>query len=161
MMDVARNVCEALPNVEIFVAGFGSLEDQVQRKWEKLPNRIKEQVVVGSYPDVAPILASAKVFVSLQQVENYPSQAILEAMACKCAIIATDVGDTRLFIDETVGALVDFDAKGISNKIIELFQNPEHLHTLGETAYQRATNDYTIGRFVEYVKEIYKGISCE
>ena len=89
----------------------------------RLSSKIKETVdnigstnirFHGFHPQPTEVLAETSVFVSIQTTNNYPSQSVLEAMGCGNAIIATDVGDTRMFINENNGILIDLEAKQIS-----------------------------------------------
>lgn len=59
---------------------------------------------VGSQPDVRPFLAAADVVVSPSDAEGCPN-AVLEAMAAGCAIVATDVGGTAEVLGDA-GVLV-------------------------------------------------------
>jgi glycosyltransferase involved in cell wall biosynthesis len=56
--------------------------------------------------DVSTELSDAKVFLSLQEISNYPSQSLLEAMLCGCCVVATNTGETNLLVHEPYGALV-------------------------------------------------------
>jgi glycosyltransferase involved in cell wall biosynthesis len=59
--------------------------------------RLKETVPVRAFYATRPhdVLRDSKVFFSLQRLENYPSKALLEAMAAGCLPIVTDVGKSR------------------------------------------------------------------
>ena len=103
-------------------------------------------------------LSKALVFLSLQERNNYPSQALLEAMACGCAVIATDVGETRRLVDDDVGFLVDKDAKSIAAKIKYLLENPCIAEKMGRKARQRVIQDHTIEKYCEYLIRVYEDI---
>ncbi|MBK7498974.1 MAG: glycosyltransferase family 4 protein [Ignavibacteriales bacterium] len=59
----------------------------------------------GGVSDTAKYLSKCKIFISIQNDNNYPSQSLLEAMACENAIIASDVGETRKLVSEDEGFL--------------------------------------------------------
>lgn len=96
------------------------------------------------------ILGRTKIFLSLQTADNYPSQSLLEAMASGCAIIATDVGHTRLLLNETNAVLIPVRAEALANTIIDLLGDPKRRKRLGEAARTMATTEHTVGRYIEY-----------
>lgn len=57
--------------------------------------------------DVAELFSKSKIFVSLQKLENYPSQALVEAISSGNYIIATDVGNTHLLVKPDFGTLIE------------------------------------------------------
>ena len=66
--------------------------------------------------EIAPF---ARVFCSLQSEENYPSQALLEAIASGCYCIATNVGNTSAIVKPQFGCLVDLDVKQLSEALFD------------------------------------------
>lgn len=132
----------------------------------------KKMHVVGSGPfvpsvDEVPVyesqnpyevLGRTRVFLSIQEKENYPSQALLEAMASGCAIVATDVGDTRLLLDENVAVLVEPKATAIIQATLELLKSPRKASEMGQNAKTRVLAHHTIERFGRYfIDEIVGG----
>ncbi|MCZ4328557.1 glycosyltransferase family 4 protein [Castellaniella denitrificans] len=99
------------------------------------------------------VLARSKIFLSLQDKENYPSQALLEAMASGCAVIATDVGETRRLLDESCAILIRPDADDLVLSIKYLLENPIESRRLGLAARARVLNSHTLERFSEYFKK--------
>lgn len=104
----------------------------------------------GYLPDPSHFYRRSKVFVSIQQTNNYPSQSLLEAMACENAIIASDVGETRLLIDDKVGELVDLNAQSIASALIHLFKNPENLAQKARLARETVIKNHNVDRFLNY-----------
>lgn len=95
-------------------------------------------------------LRRSKIFVSIQQDENYPSQSLLEAMACENAIVASDVGETRKLVSENEGILVPLNAEKIADAILELFSDPDSIERLGKNARKKAIENHTIEKYSEY-----------
>lgn len=84
-------------NVGIAMFGKGSLSGAVLDRISELNAKFQRPVASLLPPDkLGEYLSSANVFLSLQEIDNYPSQSVLEAMLMGCKIIATDVGDTKL-----------------------------------------------------------------
>lgn len=107
------------------------------------------------YESVNPyeVLGRTKIFLSIQEKENYPSQALLEAMASGCAVVATDVGDTRLLLDENVAELVEPTALAITQAVLQLLNSPKRLSEMGLLAHKRVLQYHTIERFGSYFLE--------
>ena len=99
------------------------------------------------------VLSRAKIFLSIQRGTNYPSQATLEAMYSGCAIVATDVGETRSFLDESCAIMIPYDAVSLRVAIEELLSNPQKRTDLGEEAKKRAVSLHTIERYRDYFVE--------
>ncbi|NPA36164.1 MAG: glycosyltransferase family 4 protein [Chlorobi bacterium] len=99
-------------------------------------------------------LQKSKIFISIQQTENYPSQALIEAMACENAVIASNVGETRKLVTDDEGELVQLDAKEIANAIIRLFSDEEVLVKKGRSARKKVMAEHTAERFKTYFYSI-------
>lgn len=96
------------------------------------------------------VFSRAKIFLSLQSVENYPSQSLLEAMASGCAIIATDVGETRRILDESCAVLIDACPIQLAGAVENLINDPSKCQKLGLSAKRRVEECHTIQRFSDY-----------
>lgn len=81
---------------DFFIFGNGPLLEAVQARLAALG--LSERVKIGAHGDLRSTLARSSIFVSTQDFENFTSLAMLEAMASGNAIIARDVGQTRLFV---------------------------------------------------------------
>jgi glycosyltransferase involved in cell wall biosynthesis len=86
------------PRYLLVLCGSGPYEAEL-----RAAARDRRNIEIQHKQDMAEVLADAKVFLSLQQWDNYPSQSLLEAMLCGCCVVATDVGDTRLLVNAPWG----------------------------------------------------------
>jgi glycosyltransferase involved in cell wall biosynthesis len=96
------------------------------------------------------LLSRSKIFLSIQKWNNYPYQTLLEAMSCECAIIATDVGETRKIVDDECAVLIPYDASALRDAIFFLLSNPARVRELGKNARKRLLREHTIERYMEY-----------
>jgi glycosyltransferase involved in cell wall biosynthesis len=101
------------------------------------------------------VLAKALVFATLQR-ENYPSQALLEAMACGCAIVATDTGQTRRLVDDSVGRLAPVQPEAVAQAIAELLDHPDRAEAMGRAARQRVLAQHTVAAYADFVTGLYR-----
>ena len=84
--------------------------------------------------------------------------ALLEAMACGVACIATDIPGARDVVErEKSGLLVPpRDAEALARALARLATAPEERRRLGEKARARILADYTIEREVEAHERLYR-----
>ncbi|MFO8001326.1 MAG: glycosyltransferase family 4 protein [Marinilabilia sp.] len=138
-----------------YMMGAGRLLPFLQ---EESKNRgLQNLVFTGLHPRPAQILRSASVFVSLQSSENYPSQALLEAMACECGVVATDVGDTRRLLSEKEGILVSAGAHEIARAIRKFLDQPFLREKLGRNAREKVLEEHTVERFAGWFTDVMEG----
>jgi len=134
-------------DLNVHVCGSGPIELEVKRAFAKV-----EGQRLNFYFEQEPfqILRRTRIYVSLQDVENYPSQSLLEAMACGCAIVATDVGMTRQLLDESCAVLVPRDPIALAKALDYLLSNYSVRDSLGSRAKEVVTSTQTIERFSTY-----------
>lgn len=99
-IDIAREFERQNPGMATMVIfGQGVLYDQV-RLAAKQTNKVagREFIKFGNFSDYFDTLSRANVFFSLQEIDNYPSQSLIEAMRMGCKVIATDEGATKLML---------------------------------------------------------------
>lgn len=96
------------------------------------------------------VLCRSKIFVSLQSDDNYPSQSVLEAMAAECAIIATDVGDTRMFLSESNAIMIPPRPEALRNAVTKLLNNEALRKELAANAKAALVNNHTIDNYSDY-----------
>jgi glycosyltransferase involved in cell wall biosynthesis len=119
-------------------------------------------MTIGWSDHVESVLSEALVFASLQRTDNYPSQALLEAMACTTAVVATDVGLTARLVDPSVGRRVEPVASKIAEAMIELLENPARTEAMGLRARDRVVREHSMEAYVSYLEQIYLtcGLTC-
>jgi len=144
---------EALPrmpsNLLVHLCGFGP----------NPPLTSRAEVYESSQP--IEVLSRTKIFLSIQQTENYPSQSLLEAMACGCAIVATDVGETRRLLDESCAVLIPPSSDHLVEAIMRLINDPGRRQRLGLAARKRIFHEHTLERFSEYFEKMILGDDVE
>ncbi len=96
------------------------------------------------------VLGRSKIFLSLQKTENYPSQSLLEAMASGCAIIATDVGETRKMLNEHCAILIPYCSNALKEAISFLLDNPSLCKKMGNVAIKRLKEEHNVNVYADY-----------
>jgi glycosyltransferase involved in cell wall biosynthesis len=142
---------ESLKGFEVHIVGDGP-EKQRINDLIQLYN-LQDYIITSYTYDSSKLLKRSKIFVSIQQTNNYPSQSLLEAMACGNAVIASNVGETSLLVDETNGILVDLSAVSIADALLTLVNNDEYTNTLGLKSINKVVTSHTIEIFEEYLRD--------
>lgn len=128
------------------------------QKMEKfvILNELKNIQLLGHIANPVKYLCKSKIFISIQQNNNYPSQSLLEAMACENAIIASDVGETRKLVNKKTGVLVNLNAQEIANAILKLITNEKDIISYGKNARQKVLQEHTIKKYIDYFYSLEK-----
>jgi glycosyltransferase involved in cell wall biosynthesis len=146
-------------NYVVYMCGCGpDLDDMIAfcRK-----NRIDDILVFPGYVDPSVVLPDAEVFCSLQALENYPSQALVEAIACGCYIIATDVGDTRVIVDDSFGKLISANQQDLAEALLEyVFMDPKSKERIVKNARSFAERNFSIDGVADHYLELMKNYSA-
>lgn len=149
----------AVPEAKFFIYGCGPLLATILERLTRLG--LHRIVAMGFENDLSLQLARSSVFVSLQRRDNYPSQSLLEAMACELAVVATDVGMTRRLVDERTGISVTPDSVHVADAVVQLLQDFERCTHLGAMGRQRVLAQHSEGQYGAYLEWVYRTASGE
>jgi glycosyltransferase involved in cell wall biosynthesis len=138
----------AMKGWRLAVYGSGELSAAVRRQIVEYD--LESWVILSHKPDLAQALGHSSVFLSLQEHENYPSQALLEALACGNVPVCTDVGGTRRMVSpETAVLLADNNSSTVARAIVDacLMSRREGIQTIERASILRS---HTIDAASEY-----------
>ena len=132
---------------------------------EKYLNQIKDYAskkgiqFLGKRNDVKEILRVSDIFVLATYSEGM-SNALLEAMASRLAIVTTDIDVNREVIDDGVsGLLVPIrDAAALTAKLSMLITDETMRRSLGEHAYREALRKYEIDSVINRITTLYEEV---
>lgn len=131
----------------------GKIEKEVGKLLEK--SRYPQIYVLTGYVQSINVLPFSEVFFSLQNINNYPSQSLLEAISCGCYIIASNEGDTRLLVKDEYGVLVDLDAEQISAATMQyIVEDQKHKNEFSVEARRFAEREFDINKSVNHYYDI-------
>jgi len=156
-LQIARSIIARRQDIRFRICGEGPLENQLNEFVNA--NGLQDKVAVEYDTNIVELFAKSKIFVSLQQEENYPSQSILEAMACENVVIATDVGETHKIVPDGCGFRVELDPNLIIEKILFLIDNNSVCRQLGKKARRFVMEKHTIDKFQTYCEKIYSSLN--
>jgi glycosyltransferase involved in cell wall biosynthesis len=140
------------------IAGDGLLmkELQIQAKRLGLDGRVQ---FLGHRPDVPELLKESLFLIHTADAEGCPN-AILEAMACGRAVIATDAGDVPNLIENgRTGFVV---RRGDDSTLVEciarLINDRQLCHSMGQAARVKVEREFGLGRLVANTLATYQTI---
>jgi glycosyltransferase involved in cell wall biosynthesis len=154
-LQAAASIHQQRPGVHFLVVGGGPLEESLRR--EAAERHIGAVVhFAGWRTDVAELLCALDVWVMSSLWEAMPV-ALLEAMAARLPIVATDVGQNAAIVPHRVAGLIvpPRDASAIAASVIELIDKPALAAELARTAFCRVEADYTTARMIERYQALY------
>jgi glycosyltransferase involved in cell wall biosynthesis len=140
------------PDIKFHLLGEGSLVNEIGGFIKR--NDLDSCINFRFHINPPEIFSGTSIFVSLQSNTNYPSQSVLEAMACGNAIIASDTGDTKLFINKNNGILISLNAEELVNALHTLINNKKSTQKMGGYAAKYARQNHTIEKYSEYYLDL-------
>jgi glycosyltransferase involved in cell wall biosynthesis len=120
---------------------------------------IEKWVVLAGYrtDDYLDTLACMDVFVFLMAGSDGTARALREAMAMGKPVIVADRGMLPEIVDDgRCGLVVKDTPEALADAALQLVRHPGLRESLGKAAYQKALDDFQIGRQVEAVERFYQ-----
>jgi len=156
LIDAFGLIASRHPNLHIAISGRGALADSLMARARayELQHRVH---LLGLRSDVSGVLAAADIFALPSLSEGMPL-ALLEAMFARCPIVASDVGDVSVALENgRDGVLVPpGDPLSLAEAIDRLLTHPAEAHALGERAARRANAEYDLSRMVDRYVGVYE-----
>jgi len=99
----------------------------------------------GLLTDMTPVYGALDLLVQPSDTEGTP-RTVLEAMAHRVPVVATDVGDVAELLDHGyAGVLIEpNDAEALASAIVHVLDSPARSQKLSERAYTRYQRHFTI-----------------
>ena len=154
----AALVRQQVPEARFLIVGDGREREKLQGLAGQLS--LADAVhFLGTRGDVAQVLSLIDVLLLTSHMEANPVS-ILEAMASEKPVVATRVGSVpETVIDGETGFLVaPGDARGIADRVIELFRNPGRAARMGRAGREHVVARWSVQRMVEGYQELIRGI---
>lgn len=142
----------------IQVAGDGPLRKSLERQARNYDLVDKVQFL-GHSDDVPGLLGDAHFVIHTSDTEGCPN-AVIEAMACGRAVVATDVGDIPTLVnDHQTGFVVPRDNHQVLlDRVVRLITDLDLCRQMGEAGRAKAERELGLTRFVEETFSAYQRI---
>jgi L-malate glycosyltransferase len=158
LLEAFRAVARDFNGIRLVIAGSGPEEPALRALARTLKIRC---MFHPSTPDVADVLRRIDVFV-LPSLSEGLSNALMEAMACGCCVIASEVGgNPELVSDGATGLLFPSrNREALIARLSEVLGDPQRRHSLAAAAADRIRKEFSLARAVENMQEIYETIAA-
>lgn len=153
-----RERCPAQwPRLRLAMLGGGPLLEQARERL-RAAGAAEQAWLPGDRADVAQLLPQVDVFALPSRAEGI-SNTLLEAMACGCAPVATDVGGNPELVEEGANGLLvpPADSAALAEALARLVQQPELRERLATEALQRARTRFGLDTMVAAYDALYAG----
>ena len=158
-IDVLLNALSLMSNQEIRFVSFGCGEDETKLRQLAIQLGLESCVHFAGYRrDLSSLIGALDVYVHPSRFEGMPN-AVLEAMAAACPIVATDIDGTRELIqDGKHGWLVPpDDSTALACALKEAFIDPDEARRRGAAAQQRVAEHFTVEKMVSSWEQFLSG----
>jgi glycosyltransferase involved in cell wall biosynthesis len=157
-IESASDLLRNYPKLKFVVIGEGPLRPRYEEKIcsSGLENRF---LLPGKYLDVAGCLAAFDIAAICSKSESF-SNSLIEYMAARLPIVASDVGGNSEAIDhEENGLLFSLeDAGGLNKSIKRYLDDPEFAREMGKRAQKKALENYKRDVCIQNHESFYKSI---
>jgi glycosyltransferase involved in cell wall biosynthesis len=154
--EVAALVVARRPDVTFVVVGEGQCLPELQRACAPLGERVR---FVGWRADVEAVYAAVDAVVLTSDNEGMPVS-LIEAASAGVPAVTTDVGSAgEVVADGVSGFVVAVDAAAVAHGLLQLLDDPELAHKMGDLARERAHELFAAERLVGDMAAIYDEIS--
>jgi glycosyltransferase involved in cell wall biosynthesis len=159
LLEAAQQLTASSNRLLFVVVGGGRLLESMKALAARMG--LQERVVFTGWRSDAPrFMAAFDVLVSSSLWEAFP-MVLLEAMAARKPIVATDVGDNRQAIahGETGLLVPPSDAGSLASAIATLVADEQRAQALGNAGYARFRERFTATRMAEQYAAVYRELA--
>jgi glycosyltransferase involved in cell wall biosynthesis len=106
------------------------------------------------------LFAEAAVVLSMQELTNYPSRVVAEALMAGCAVVVRDTGDSREFGNDLPGLFYcrgELDPAEIADQLALLLSSAVLDPGMAENVREAALRRFSSKRYVEYFRCVMAG----
>lgn len=158
LIDAVYLVRPTIKNIKIVIIGEGSekkiLEDYVMNKG------MGDCVIfTGQRDDIPAFLNMMDIYAQSSLYEGM-SNTIIEAMACRCAVIATNAGGNPELIKHGIDGILfqPRNADELSGYIQQLYKDSIKRNFLAERAYEKAKGQFSLASMVRSYEKLYMSL---
>lgn len=159
LIEAAHLVVQKIPDARFVILGEGELREHLEHLVRE--HHLEKHVLLpGFRTDVIGCIKGFDLFVMSSVTEGLGTS-LLDAMACRTAIVGTKAGGIpEVVAPGDTGLLVEpRSARGLADAIIRLLQDPALRRQMAEAGYARVRNRFTVERMVAETAAVYERIA--
>jgi glycosyltransferase involved in cell wall biosynthesis len=156
LMEAFARVISESPGARLLLMGSGPEEANLKALASRL-GLSEACCFVPSGADVRPAMRSIDIFVNVSLSEGLPN-AVMEAMACGCCVIASKVGGCpELITHGTDGLLTKpLSLDDLTEQLLEAVRRADWRTRMGAAASERMRRDFSVAASVAKMQSIYQ-----
>jgi glycosyltransferase involved in cell wall biosynthesis len=156
LLQAFKDVVQAIPNAKLLIVGNGPLKKRLGKI--ALDLGIGNNVIfTGFRDDIADIMLLIDLLVSPSLWEGLPVT-ILEAMAAKKPVVATNVGGVLEVVEDGVSGILikPRDTNALADALIGLLGDNQLRMRMGEAGWSRLSENFNAKRMIKETEELYE-----
>jgi glycosyltransferase involved in cell wall biosynthesis len=159
LIEAAHLVIQKIPDARFVILGEGELREHLEHLVHE-HHLEKHLLLPGFRTDVVGCIKGFDLFVMSSVTEGLGTS-LLDAMACRKAIVGTRVGGIPEVVDDgRTGLLVDpRDARQLATAIVKLLQDRQQRERMAAAGYERVRARFTVDRMVAQTAAVYRRLS--
>jgi glycosyltransferase involved in cell wall biosynthesis len=144
----AARVIRKVPEARFVIVGEGEEREALEAQIRHL--KLEKHVILTGWRDDVLSLHKAFDLFALTSITEGLGTALLDAMACRRAVVATRTGGVDEAVDEgATGLLVDpHDEAGLAKAIVDLLEHDTLRERMGEAARARVEERFSVERMI-------------
>lgn len=158
-IDAAGLLKATHPEALFIIAGSGPREEAVRKKIASSGLQ-KSVLMLGHRADVPSVLKSLDAFVQPSSANEGMPQSVMQAMAMKVPVVASDLPSLREMVEDGKTGLVFKvdDAGGLAGKIAMLIEDRLLARRLSVNARRLAVERFSMDRMLDRTEDLYRGL---
>jgi len=159
LIEAALLVVREIPDVRFIVLGEGELREHLERLVRERGLE-KHVLLPGFRTDVLGCMKGFDLFV-MSSVSEGLGTALLDAMACSKAIVATRVGGIPEVVEDNVSGLLvpPHDDHALAGAIVRLLHERALRVRMGDAGFARVSERFTVERMVAGTSAVYAAVA--
>jgi glycosyltransferase involved in cell wall biosynthesis len=159
LIEAAHLVVQEIPDARFIVLGEGELRAHLEHLVRER-NLEKHVLLPGFRPDVIGCLKGFDLFVMSSVTEGLGTS-LLDAMACRRAIVATTAGGIPEVVEHNVNGLLvpPRDHTALANAIVRALKDEALRGRLGDGGFARVRDRFTVERMVAATADVYARVA--
>lgn len=147
---------ERVPGIRMLFAGDGELEGELKAEAGKLG--VSDRVLFAGFRRDVPRLLAASDLLMLPSEDECLPLVILEAMAARLPVVATDVGGiSEAVVDGVTGLLVrPRDAEGLASALATVLGDGARARSMGEEGRRKVESEFSLETTAAAVFKVYE-----